>query len=457
MASAPTSAAVMILKHHNVSVCVVGEFVLNYYNVPRVCHDAELCVPKSGFAVAAGLLCSTGLFEPSKVEEDFSNYTEYKRGYPCVRTTTWVHPPQTIVIFPAAHFGLDPIEDALLSPPSPDQRVHISKEIPDMSRDEIFNLPLPRLAPLIIGLASRFLGQQDDMAMIGVEQLIDGMNLDESWMEQQLGGADDSVRSLIKSSIYGKKSRIDYYSDNKVTCFIRDQEEAHNIQHIPGRLNDAAIALHQVLSERSVNFGIFGGYAIGALGGVRESKDIDCLASITRAQVIDLLDGKHGFHVIPQTRQDYVAFLWSARGDEKNTVLVEIFCERFPGAQYSMRDVPRRLIQINGLSQGQGVSSFLDPFYLFKGKISAAAERAKFHDSADLRFLAGRFESLIKPRVGELNLRYVGLAIKRYVELELLFGRLGVDLKKAKAAARDLDPYNLPPPAPGDIHRGLLG
>ncbi|KAL4799216.1 hypothetical protein BDV19DRAFT_385467 [Aspergillus venezuelensis] len=98
---------------------------------------------------------------------------------------------------------------------------------------------------------------------------------------------------------------------------------------LQNRLNDAAIALHHILALANVHFGIFGGYAIGVMGGSCESKDIDCLASITKEQVIALLNGKDGFAVIPQTPQDYVAFLWSERADGRNAVLVEIFCEHF--------------------------------------------------------------------------------------------------------------------------------
>lgn len=97
------------------------------------------------------------------------------------------------------------------------------------------------------------------------------------------------------------------------------------------RLNDAAISLHRILRANHVSFGIFGGYAISAIGGSRESKDVDCLAAISKEQAIKLLDGHGGFTVIPQTRQDYVAFFWSDREDKGNAVLVEIFCEKFPG------------------------------------------------------------------------------------------------------------------------------
>jgi hypothetical protein len=97
------------------------------------------------------------------------------------------------------------------------------------------------------------------------------------------------------------------------------------------RLNDAAISLHRILSRHHVHSGIFGGYAIGVLGGARESKDIDCIASISKEEVISLLDGKEGFTAVPQTRQDYVAFLWSDKPDGRQAVLVENFCEQFTG------------------------------------------------------------------------------------------------------------------------------
>ncbi|RDW86945.1 uncharacterized protein DSM5745_03587 [Aspergillus mulundensis] len=222
------------------------------------------------------------------------------------------------------------------------------------------------------------------------------------------------------------------------------------------RLNDAAIALHRMLTPANVRFGIFGGYAIGVLGGSRESKDIDCLASISKDQVLALLDGKGGFAAVPQGRQDYVAFLWSDSVNRANPVLVEIFCEQFAGAQYTMRNVQATIRTVNGQRLGTGPSSFLDPFLLFKGKLRAAATRAKFHDSADLRWLADRYGQAIQMRRNELNPQYIGLALKRYPELELLFGRLGVDIARAKHSVRDLSPSRLPPPAQGDVQRGLL-
>lgn len=128
----------------------------------------------------------------------------------------------------------------------------------------------------------------------------------------------------------------------------------------------------------------------------------------------------------------------------------------FVGAKYSMRHIQPKAITISGESFGSGTSAFLDPVYLFKGKLRAAATRAKFHDSADLRWLEGRFSQEIRSKRIELNLQYIGLAMKRYPELELLFKRIDVDINGAKNAARNLDLNNLPRPAPGDVLVGLL-
>ncbi|KAH7119386.1 ser/Thr protein phosphatase [Dactylonectria estremocensis] len=449
---ASTHAAILILKYHGVPACIVGEIALNYYNVPRVCHDLEICVPESRSVVAASLLCYTGLFEPFPNDSESNNYTEYKRGFPRVRTTLRTKPPQAITIFPAALFDLGPIEKHLVR--FADCKVHISKEMSHLDPVDIAALPLPRLAPLLRGLAKRYLDTQDDVAMIAVEQLVDGMNLDEAWVERNLKDSDAALLGLVANHIHGKQSRIDYYSDNTITCFISGPEEAESVR--TGRLNDAAITLHGILSRQGIDFGIFGGYAIGTMGGAHESKDIDCLASVTKEQIISLLDNEEGFQAISQSRQDYVAFLWSDRADRSHAVLVEIFCEQFPGAQYSMMDVPRTAIPIQGLSLGQGSSFFLDPFYLFKGKLRAAATRGKFHDSADLRMLGGKYKADIESRAHELNVQYLGLALKRYPELERLFQQLGIDVEQAKHATKDLDLNKLPPPTSGDVQRGLL-
>ncbi|KAH8883277.1 hypothetical protein GQ53DRAFT_732457 [Thozetella sp. PMI_491] len=451
MDPSPIKAAIRGLQHQSIAVCVAGELALTYYNVPRVCHDIEIYVPKTSVSEAARVLCSTGQFEPCELES-FNNYTEYKRGLPRLRTTQG-SPVQHVLILPASQLGLDPISKNLVEQPV-GRDAFLSRHILDMlPAHAVPDIPLPRLAALLKGLARRYLDTEDDAAMIATEQLVDGMDLDQSWCSKNLDKTDREALGLITSLVDGKKSRMDDFNGNLITCFFT---EIDFMIAASQRLNDAAIALHRVLSREGINFGIFGGFAVGVMGGVRESKDIDCLASSSKEQILHVLDKKEGFEAIPQTRQDYVAFLWSERPDRANAVLVEIFCEQFPGSQFSMHGITSTAWNIKGLVLGEGTSLFLDPFYLFKGKLRAAATRAKFHDSADLRTLAGAYEAIIKHRAQELNLEYVGLAIKRYLILERLFEKLGVDVKAAKLAAKNLDPNKLPAPAIGDVQKGLL-
>ena len=89
--------------------------------------------------------------------------------------------------------------------------------------------------------------------------------------------------------------------------------------------------MFKLLNEAGVKYGAFGSFALCALVRPRESKDVDCIASISKPQVVALMDGKEGFVCVNQSREDYVAFLWSDSPERKHAVLVEIFVSAFPG------------------------------------------------------------------------------------------------------------------------------
>lgn len=99
----------------------------------------------------------------------------------------------------------------------------------------------------------------------------------------------------------------------------------------PDRLNDAAIALYEALSAANVQHGIFGGYAVSTLGGPRASKDVDCVASLSKERVVAILNSRPDFTWIPQVREDYVGFIWQEHPKSKRTILVEIFPTQFTG------------------------------------------------------------------------------------------------------------------------------
>lgn len=121
-----------------------------------------------------------------------------------------------------------------------------------------------------------------------------------------------------------------------------------------------------------------------------------------------------------------------------------------------MSAVSPTVIQITGETQGQGSTALLNPVYLFKGKLRAAATREKFHDSADLRWLEGQHLARLQQSKSQFSLLYVGLALKRYPELQLCFTRIGLDIDAAKTMAASHDLRHLPPPQPGDVQKGLL-
>ncbi|KAK4987614.1 hypothetical protein LTR66_007550 [Elasticomyces elasticus] len=194
-----------------------------------------------------------------------------------------------------------------------------------------------------------------------------------------------------------------------------------------GDLNDAAIALRQVLGPTDFVFGIFGGYACGALGGPRISKDVDCLVNATKEQIVRELNGKCGFTWTGNTRKDYVAFLWSVKGTEA-PVLVECF----PTPTQIRHPL---LVAVTGSTLGTKSIQLLDPVSIFKGKLRAAATRDKFSDSVDLAFLEEHYRKQLQARRSEISPMYVAQALERWPILQDTFIRLGMDLDSCKKTA----------------------
>ncbi|KAF2435245.1 hypothetical protein EJ08DRAFT_656863 [Tothia fuscella] len=225
-----------ILEHKGIISCLVGETALNYYNVPRVIHVFEICVSKHCVEKAQSLLCSTGLFELEELL-DFDLYNEYKKGFPRLRSTGWTSPPCYIVLFSGEHFHMEPLSKTVVIQKSPtaNSAYENSKQILDLvGVNDVRCLPMPRLSPLLQGLAQRYLDASDAVAMIAAEQLVDGMDVDECWAKKNLADARADVQDLITRLISGKYSRLDDFSENTVTCFLADEREAERVKNIPG-------------------------------------------------------------------------------------------------------------------------------------------------------------------------------------------------------------------------------
>jgi hypothetical protein len=88
------------------------------------------------------------------------------------------------------------------------------------------------LQHFLAGLRQRFLSAEDDIAMIAVEQLADGMDLVNAWLERILSTAPLEIWQLVSRLILGKKSQIDDFSDNSVTCFIATAADADLVRQI---------------------------------------------------------------------------------------------------------------------------------------------------------------------------------------------------------------------------------
>ena len=167
----------------------------------------------------------------------FDLYTEYKRGMPRLETTGWLEPPQALCLFPDDLLYLGPLESALVPAQEPGTPRHISEHVLEYTRLGEFDaqaVRVPRLQPLLLGFARRYLEHKDDMARIAVEQLVDGMDVDIVWCHRHLAGADQAAASLIETLVRDKHGRIDYFCENSATCFVKDQEESERLHTIIG-------------------------------------------------------------------------------------------------------------------------------------------------------------------------------------------------------------------------------
>ena len=123
----------------------------------------------------------------------------------------------------------------------------------------------------------------------------------------------------------------------------------------------------------------------------------------------------------------------------------------------SMKNMRRERVQIPSGTVGLNTAKTLDVSFIFKGKLQAAASRSKHSDATDLLWLEERYNSALKAHTNEYDRRIVGMAMRRYNDLEQAFGRLGVDLEACKAVTRDFDPNDkMPQPELDQVQSGLM-
>lgn len=163
--------------------------------------------------------------------EDYDLFTEYKRGFPAFKAP---NDDLRLIIFPDSHFGIAPLRQT--SVPS-DERVSTACSTQILGlvpQCEIRDIPVPRLSHLFTGLCLRFFESGDVMARIAVEQLVDGMDLDDEWIKRNIDGTATEVRNLntqlVTEKIYRHEDDpvLGAMSSDFVTARMQD------VRSIPG-------------------------------------------------------------------------------------------------------------------------------------------------------------------------------------------------------------------------------
>lgn len=220
-------------------------------------------------------------------------------------------------------------------------------------------------------------------------------------------------------------------------------------------LCDAAISVSAILTAHHIRHAFFGGFAILEKCGTayRESKDIDCLVSGDKEDVIQIFQGRPEWMVIPQAREDYVAFFWrnpSPRSNERELVLVELFV----GVKHS--HVPRsKSHPVYSPSLGAASIPILSEEFLFRGKLNACATRSKSSDVADVLFLIATFPRQVRVGGKKIDKKVVAMALGRYPHLRIVLQRVGVPVKSKLISSIGCVETPTKKIGEGDVHRGL--
>lgn len=171
----------------------------------------------------------------SEDETDYNIYTEYKRGFPRYSLLCWGG--FSIILFTDDYCHLAPLPKHVVPGDEHQEATEwsYSNQILDCgSAEQIAALPLPQFGPFFRGLCRKYIETQEVTAAISAELLVDGMDIDEEWCQSHFDASESDELNFALGLVSGKSSRIDDFSGNHVTCFIRDQEEADRIRKIPG-------------------------------------------------------------------------------------------------------------------------------------------------------------------------------------------------------------------------------
>ncbi|KAK2858530.1 hypothetical protein FQN49_004644 [Arthroderma sp. PD_2] len=220
----------------NIPFCVVNEAALNYYNAPRVIMAIEVCVPECHLATTTSQLASyADVFRSHPWPDESNCNTDYLRPYP--RFQAFIEGRSfNVIVLPDTFYHLDPLRNNIVQIQAyPPGQIRFSQQL-DWSKDldALSSIPVPRLATLLQGAAQRYLESKEGAMVVCVEELVDGMNLDEAWCLDHLDTRNQKVMECILDRIATKVSRISEFQPGNITCFVETEEEARTLCMIPG-------------------------------------------------------------------------------------------------------------------------------------------------------------------------------------------------------------------------------
>jgi hypothetical protein len=196
-------------------------------------QDIEICVPANHLPEAVEiLLTKCRLLKISAIlKEDI--FTDYKKKFP--RFAFQEGPNMQLTLLLDEVYGFQSLDTTTI----PDDRQHsdsyYSKEILDvLSPDAVASLPFPSLGAFLRGLCSRYIQSRDVVYAMAAEQLVDGMDIDTAWCHVHLAHLSHVEQQFASDMIAGKRGRMDDFSENKITCYVADIQDATNIRQIPG-------------------------------------------------------------------------------------------------------------------------------------------------------------------------------------------------------------------------------
>lgn len=113
------------------------------------------------------------------------------------------------------------------------------------SKTQALSLRVPRLPELIEGMSREFVAREDpEKAAVGmnVQQLVDGMDLDEEWCARYLNRDYKYAYDFVIKEVKGRAGRVDPLWPDQVTCYIVDELERQRCLKVPGRTSSVTVS-----------------------------------------------------------------------------------------------------------------------------------------------------------------------------------------------------------------------